>query len=241
MHLALWAWLGLDVVVDGLVAKSCPTLATPWTATCQAPLSMGFSKQEYWSGLPFPSPGSSRPRDWTLVFCTAGGFFTLWATGGLNDIFTKFSLQVDSSLMREVFKEMQKPEYKRQRATGVALSMGCPGFSERQQEAEVSWAGRCEEVRRGLLNCHLAGEDRLNFSLPSGEVVVVKSHIRHEEQVYLYKERGCLAPPPSIGPQFQNWDGRLDWECFYCLSTGRRQRQAVRANCRLASVTLHLL
>ena len=31
--------------------------ATPWTIACQAPLSMGFSRQEYWSGLPFPSPG----------------------------------------------------------------------------------------------------------------------------------------------------------------------------------------
>ena len=31
--------------------------ATPWTAACQAPLSMGFSRQEYWSGVPFPSPG----------------------------------------------------------------------------------------------------------------------------------------------------------------------------------------
>ena len=41
----------------GLVAKSCPTLAIPWTVVCQAPLSMGFSRQEYWSGLPFPSPG----------------------------------------------------------------------------------------------------------------------------------------------------------------------------------------
>ena len=30
---------------------------TPWTVAHQAPLSMGFSKQEYWSGLPFPSPG----------------------------------------------------------------------------------------------------------------------------------------------------------------------------------------
>ena len=30
---------------------------TPWTVACQAPLSMGFSKQEYWNGLPFPSPG----------------------------------------------------------------------------------------------------------------------------------------------------------------------------------------
>ena len=37
--------------------KSCPTLATPWTIVHQAPPSMGFSRQEYWSGLPFPSPG----------------------------------------------------------------------------------------------------------------------------------------------------------------------------------------
>ena len=42
---------------SGLVTKSCPTLAAPWTAACQAPLCMGFSRQEYWSGLPFPSPG----------------------------------------------------------------------------------------------------------------------------------------------------------------------------------------
>ena len=41
----------------GLVAKSCPTLATQWTVACQAPLCIGFSRQEYWSGLPFPSPG----------------------------------------------------------------------------------------------------------------------------------------------------------------------------------------
>ena len=40
-----------------LVAKLCPTLATPWTEAHQAPLSMEFPRQEYWSGLPFPSPG----------------------------------------------------------------------------------------------------------------------------------------------------------------------------------------
>ena len=44
--------------VCGLVAKSCPTLVTPWTIAFQVPLSMGFSRQEYWSGLPFPSPGN---------------------------------------------------------------------------------------------------------------------------------------------------------------------------------------
>ena len=40
----------------GLVAKSCLTLVIPWTVACQAPLSVGFSRQEYWSELPFPSP-----------------------------------------------------------------------------------------------------------------------------------------------------------------------------------------
>ena len=37
------------------VAQSCPTLATPWTAAYQAPPSMGFSRQKYWSGVPLPS------------------------------------------------------------------------------------------------------------------------------------------------------------------------------------------
>ena len=43
-------------MVSGLVAE-CLTLATPWTVACQPPPSMGFSRQEYWSGLPLPSPG----------------------------------------------------------------------------------------------------------------------------------------------------------------------------------------
>ena len=42
----------------GLVTKSCLTVATPLAVPLQAPLSMGFSRQEYWSGLPFPSPGN---------------------------------------------------------------------------------------------------------------------------------------------------------------------------------------
>ena len=40
-----------------LVAQSCQILVTPCTLAHQASLSMGFSRQEYWSGLPFPSPG----------------------------------------------------------------------------------------------------------------------------------------------------------------------------------------
>ena len=58
---------------------------TPWTVAHQAPLSMGFSRQEYWSGLPFSSPGNlpnpgTDPRDRTQVFCIAGRFFTIWTT-----------------------------------------------------------------------------------------------------------------------------------------------------------------
>ena len=40
------------------VAQLCLTLCIPWTVVDQAPQSMGFSRQEYWSGLPFSSPGN---------------------------------------------------------------------------------------------------------------------------------------------------------------------------------------
>ena len=49
----------------------------PWTATCQAPLSMGFFRQEYWSGLPFPSPGDlPDPGIKSRSPALTGGFFT---------------------------------------------------------------------------------------------------------------------------------------------------------------------
>ena len=43
-------------------------LATPWTAAYQAPLSMGFSRQEYWSGVPLPSPEYSGEFPAKLIF-----------------------------------------------------------------------------------------------------------------------------------------------------------------------------
>ena len=61
---------------------SCVQLfAIPWTVAHQAPLSLGFPRQEYWSGLPFPSPGDLPwPRDRTRVSYIAGEFFTNWTT-----------------------------------------------------------------------------------------------------------------------------------------------------------------
>ena len=50
---------------------------TPWTEPCQAPLPMGFSRQEYWSGLPFPSPRDlPDPGIRAASPALAGGFFT---------------------------------------------------------------------------------------------------------------------------------------------------------------------
>ena len=71
---------------------------TPWTVACQVPLSMGFSRQEYWSGLPLPSPGDLHNPGIEPVSvmspALAGGFFTTSAAwealkSGLHSFFWK--------------------------------------------------------------------------------------------------------------------------------------------------------
>ena len=66
------------------VTKTHLTLTTPWTVAHQAPLSMGFPRQEYWSGWPFPSSGNlPDPRiELTSPVCSAlvGGYFTTYST-----------------------------------------------------------------------------------------------------------------------------------------------------------------
>ena len=62
------------------VLESCPTLCNYWTIARQAPLSMGLFRQEYWSGLPFPSLGDLPDPGMELTSpvssALAGGFFT---------------------------------------------------------------------------------------------------------------------------------------------------------------------
>ena len=52
----------MKVKSESEVAQLCPTLATPWTAAYQAPPPMGFSKQEYWSGVPSDSANGIKVR-----------------------------------------------------------------------------------------------------------------------------------------------------------------------------------
>ena len=67
-----------------MLLLSCPSLsfphsifAIPWTIACQAPLTMGFSSQKYWSGLPLPSPGDLPDPGIELVSpALVGRFFT---------------------------------------------------------------------------------------------------------------------------------------------------------------------
>ena len=59
------------------VAQSRPTFAAPWTVVHQAPMPMEFSRQEYWSGLPFPTPGNLSDLGMKPIFpALAGRFFT---------------------------------------------------------------------------------------------------------------------------------------------------------------------
>ena len=69
---------------------------SPWTVAHQAPLSMGFPRQEYWSGLPFPSPGGlPDPGTEPMSLAWAGGFFTTEPPGQslrLEETFINYAL-----------------------------------------------------------------------------------------------------------------------------------------------------
>ena len=78
-------------MVGGLVAKPSLTLLTPWTVAYQTPLSMEFSKQEYWSGLPFPSPGDLPDPGIEPASRVSGGFSTPEPAGKLSISFLKYA------------------------------------------------------------------------------------------------------------------------------------------------------
>ena len=84
--------------------------ATPWTVACWAPLSLGFSRQRYWSGLPFPHPGDLPDPGIEPVSLMSpvlsGGFFntsTIWkALLGLRQTIlvqvTKYKINIQTSV-----------------------------------------------------------------------------------------------------------------------------------------------
>ena len=77
--ISVFPLVGIMLLSRSFISDS---FATPWTAARQAPLSVGFSRQEYWSGLPFPSPGDlPNPGIKPMSPALAGGFFTIEPPG----------------------------------------------------------------------------------------------------------------------------------------------------------------
>ena len=89
--------------------------ATPWTVPCRAPVSMGFSRQEHWSGLPCPSPGDL-PNPGILPNALtspawAGRFFTVSATREAQHYYNRKALL---RLFKEKIREKEtRPFFKR--------------------------------------------------------------------------------------------------------------------------------
>ena len=103
-----------------LVSKSCPTLLTPWTVVCQAPLSMGFPKQEHWSGLPFPSRDFPDPGIQPTFPVLAGGFFTTEPTGKLSVLLYKPNIDLRGEMEE---KEIQIDCYQKAESSFTLLGI----------------------------------------------------------------------------------------------------------------------
>ena len=84
-----------------------PDSATSWTVACQAPLSMGFPRQEYWSGLPFPTPGALPDpgiETASLAFpARAGGFFTTAPPGKPHFIYSSMHKYICTYIVKAMF------------------------------------------------------------------------------------------------------------------------------------------
>ena len=93
-----------------LVAQSCLTLAISWTVTHQAPLSMGFSRQEYWSGVPFPPP-------WDLPDPAIKPI-----SPALQAVFYPLSHQGSPFLYRLISNSVRKEDYTSTHTRGQGLS-----------------------------------------------------------------------------------------------------------------------
>ena len=132
--------------------------ATPWTVACQAPPSMGFSRQVYWSELPFPSPGDlPDPEIKALSPSLAGGFFTMELSGKphrrsalTQKLSSKKHRGFTSSSKRG--KDTQGNIMKEAQHRDLGLGLGCISF----------WAPSSHNFGREMLN---PGRNRCKFGI----------------------------------------------------------------------------
>ena len=90
----------MKVKSESEVTQSCPTPVTPWTATHQASPSMGLSRQEYWSGLPLPSPVILNVCEKNYKFLVVSSWLFFFLSLSLLDSSLPGSLDPDAPPLR---------------------------------------------------------------------------------------------------------------------------------------------
>ena len=155
--------------------------ATPWTVAPQAPLSMGFSRQGYWSGLPFPSPGgSSRSRDWTCISYLRRRVLDHWATweNPVGNLGVRHSWVFKCPSTRKWTSPCLRP---------LSVSWGWCAFKWgavcevlTMAGPQVSTAGGLFGERQGVEGCErqeIKGKPVSSCELAGGEDVLQKCHL----------------------------------------------------------------
>ena len=103
------------------------SFVTPWTVAHQAPLSMGFPRQEYWNGLPFPSPRDL--HDQGIKFMSpalAGGFFTPEPPGKLEISHTNKTEHSNHKKSREGAKACDSNPSRERKAVSLSPTLPPP-------------------------------------------------------------------------------------------------------------------
>ena len=142
------------VVVCYVYVLSCVRLfATPWTVAFQAPLSVGFSRQDYWSGLPFPTAGDlPNPGVETTSPALAGGFFTTEPPGKQTLFLTScpsyFSWQEGSDSILCGLNHRSHLDLEMEKSMIHKNISECP-----QKGAVLTWVWRLKEKKKKKASC----------------------------------------------------------------------------------------
>ena len=156
-----WSWFKLNKNIHTVSGVCCTVLscfchvwffATLWTVAYQAPLSMGFSRPEYWNGLPCPPPGALPDSGIELMSlispALAGGFFTTSATWEAHRAHSRCSINADS--------------------TNLSLEMFCPHllkFLEKDMATHSNYLAGESHGQRNLVRLHSSINLVLGFFL----------------------------------------------------------------------------
>ena len=163
------------VIVGVKLLSRVRLFVIPWTVVYQASVSMGFSRQEYWSGLPFPSPGDhSWPRDRTQVSCIAGRHFTFWATS----------------------ERSQNMSYRRDGRKRILSKSECSG--QREEQCKDSWT-----LKKWKSTVQMMVPQVCRWAVVgSGNLLerqILEAYFRYESEVLRMKPSSLCCDKPSRG------------------------------------------